>query len=93
MPKTIVVINGYPISSSDITVYIYIDCTISNHHEKLITYVASIGYYPLILRILWFKKHDININFPKMDIQFPSPKCLTYRSKVSPIPVKGIITV
>jgi hypothetical protein len=53
-------------------------------------YVASIGHYPLVLGIPWLKKHDININFPKIDIQFPSPNCLTHQSKVTPIPIKGI---
>jgi hypothetical protein len=33
----------------------------------------------------------MNINFPKMDIQFPCPNCLAYRSKVTPIDIKGII--
>jgi hypothetical protein len=45
--KTVEVIDGQPISSGDITEYIHIDCTISDHYEKLITYVASIGHYPL----------------------------------------------
>jgi hypothetical protein len=88
--KTIKVIDGQPISSSDITEYIYIDCTISDHHEKCVAYVASIGCYPLILRIPWLKKHDISINFPKMDIQFPSPNCPAQRSKITPTPIKGI---
>jgi hypothetical protein len=92
-PKTIKVINRQPISSGDITEYIYIDCTIGDHHEKLVAYVASIGHYPLILGILWLKKHDVSINFPKMDIQFPSPNCLTYQSKITPIPIKGITTL
>jgi hypothetical protein len=34
----------------------------------------------------------ININFPKMDIQFPSPNCLAHRSKITPTPIKGITT-
>jgi hypothetical protein len=91
-PKTIEVIAGRPIFSGDITEYIYIDCTISNHHEKRITDVASIGHYPLILGIPWLKKHDVNIIFPKMDIQFPCPNCLAYRSKVTLTPIKGIMT-
>jgi hypothetical protein len=89
-PKTIEVIHRWPISSGDITKYIYIDCTISNYHEKLVTYVASISHYPLILRILWLKKHDVSINFPKMDIQFPLPNCLTHQSKITLTPIKGI---
>jgi hypothetical protein len=91
-PKTIEVIDGRPISSSDITEYIHIDCTIGNHHEKLVAYVASISYYPLVLGIPWLKKHDVSINFPKMDIQFPSPNCLAHRSKITPTPIKGITT-
>jgi hypothetical protein len=92
-PKTIEVIDGQPISSSDITEYIYIDCTIGNHHEKLVTYVASIGHYPLVLGIPWLKKYHVSINFPKMDIQFPSPNCLTHRSKITPTTIKGITTL
>jgi hypothetical protein len=33
----------------------------------------------------------VNINFPKIDIQFPSPNCLPHRFKVTPIPIKGIM--
>jgi hypothetical protein len=54
-PNTIEVIEGQPISSSNITEYIHIDYTISDHYEKCITYVASIGYYPHVLGILWLK--------------------------------------
>jgi hypothetical protein len=77
-PKTVEVIGGLPISSSDITEYIHIDCTIGDHHEKLIAHVASISHYHLVLGIPWLKKHHVNINFPKMDIQFPSPNCLAH---------------
>jgi hypothetical protein len=55
--------------------------------------VASIGHYPLILGIPWLKKHDVNINFPKMDIQFPSPNCLAHRSKITLTPIKGITMI
>jgi hypothetical protein len=34
----------------------------------------------------------MNINFPKMDIQFPSPNCLAQGSKITPTPIKGITT-
>jgi hypothetical protein len=77
-PKTVEVIDRQPISYGDITTYVHIDCTISDYHEKLIAYVASIGYYPLVCGIPWLKKHDVSINFPKMDIQFPLPNCLAH---------------
>jgi hypothetical protein len=91
-PKSVEVIDGWPISSGDITEYVYIDYTIGDYHEKPIAYVASISHYHLILRIPWLKKHDVSINFPKMDIQFPSPKCLAHQSKITPTPIKGITT-
>jgi hypothetical protein len=90
-PKTIEVIDRQPISSGNITEYIHIDYTIGDYHEKLIAYVASISHDPLVLRIQWLKKHDVNINFPKMDIQFPCRNCLPYQSKVTLIPIKGIM--
>jgi hypothetical protein len=55
--------------------------------------VASIGYYPLVLGIPWLKKHDVNINFPNMDIEFPSPNCLAHQSKITPTPIKGIMMI
>jgi hypothetical protein len=54
--------------------------------------VASIGHYPLVLGIPWLKKHDVSINFPKMDIQFPSGNCIAHRSKITPTTIKGITT-
>jgi hypothetical protein len=35
----------------------------------------------------------MSINFPNIDIQFPSPNCLAHRSKITPIPIKGITTL
>jgi hypothetical protein len=55
-PKTVEVIDAQPISSSDITEYIYVDCTIGHHHEKLITYITCIGSYPLFLGNTMVKK-------------------------------------
>jgi hypothetical protein len=55
--------------------------------------MASIGHYPLILGIPWLKKHNVSINFPKMDIQFPSPNYLAHQSKITLIPIKGMRTL
>jgi hypothetical protein len=55
--------------------------------------MASNCHYPLILGIPWLKNHDVSINFPKMDIQFPSPNCLTHQSKITLTPIKGITTL
>jgi hypothetical protein len=50
--------------------YIYINYTISHYHKQLITYVVSIGYYPLILRIPKLIKYNINLYFTRIDILF-----------------------
>jgi hypothetical protein len=77
-PKTIEVIDSYLISSSNITEYIPSDCTIGNHHELLVAYIMSIGYYPIVPGIPWLKKYNANTNFVKMDIPCPSPNYLPH---------------
>jgi hypothetical protein len=71
--------------------YDLINCTIGDHNEQLIAYVASIGHYPLVLGIPSLKKHDVNINFAKMGIQFLSPNCLPHHTRITPAPIKGIL--
>jgi hypothetical protein len=67
-PKTIEVIDGRPISSSEITEYVEVQCTIiGDYYETLTTYLTSLGHYPYVLGIPWLKRHDININFAKMN--------------------------
>jgi hypothetical protein len=70
------VIDGHLISSSKITEHVNVECTLGNHHESLTMYVTSPQHYPLVLGILWLKRHDVDMNFGKMDIQFTSPGCL-----------------
>jgi hypothetical protein len=89
--KTVKVIDGYPISSGNITEYIEVQCMIGDHYETLTAHLTSLGYYPLILGIPWLKRHDVTINFAKNNIQFSSPRCLPHHAMVSPIPIKGLI--
>jgi hypothetical protein len=67
-PKTVKVINSYPISLGDIMDYVEIQYTIGDHYEILTTYLTSLRHYPLILAIPWLKKHDVTINFIKNNI-------------------------
>jgi hypothetical protein len=67
------------------------ECTIGNHPGRLIAYIASLEHYPLVLGIPWLKKHDINVNFAKIDTQFTLPSCLSYRTTVTPHPIEAII--
>jgi hypothetical protein len=70
--------------------YVHIDGVIGDHHQCLIAYIVSIGHYPLVLGIPWLKKHNININFAEMDMQFPSPNCLPHCKRITPTPIKAI---
>jgi hypothetical protein len=88
--KIIEVIDGQPIASCDIMEFIYIDYTIGNYYQQLITYIVFIGHYPLILGIPWLKTHNININFAKMDIRFLSLNCLPHHTTITLAPIEGI---
>jgi hypothetical protein len=88
--KTVEVIDGYPISSGNITEYVEVQHIIGYHHETLTTYLTSLGYYPLVLGIPWVKRHNVTINFTKNDIKFSLPRCLPHCTKVAPIPIKGL---
>jgi hypothetical protein len=89
-PKTVEVIDGYPISLGDITEYVEVQCTIGDHYETLTTYLTSLRHYPLILGIPWLKKHDVAINFTKNDIQFSLPGYLPHHTMVTPVPIKEL---
>jgi hypothetical protein len=89
-PKTVEVIDGYPISSGDITEYVEIQYTIGDHHKTLTAYLTSLGHYPLVLGIPWLNKHDVAINLAKNDIQFSSRGCLPDHAMVTPVLIKGL---
>jgi hypothetical protein len=87
----------YQLTSSSISKYstyfnnIRMECTIGDHPGRPVAYIASLGHYPLVLGIPWLKKHDINVNFAKIDTQFTLPNCLSHRTTVTPHPIEAII--
>jgi hypothetical protein len=90
-PKTVEVIDGYPISLGNITEYIEVQYTIGDHHETRTAYLTSLRHYPLVLAIPWLKRHNVTINFAKNDMQFSSPGCLPNHAMVTPILIKGLM--
>jgi hypothetical protein len=89
-PKTVEVINSYPISLGNIIEYVEVQCMSGDDHETLTAYLMSLRYYPLILGVPWLKRYDVTINFANNDIQFSSPGYLSHHAMVTPIPIKGL---
>jgi hypothetical protein len=67
-PKTVEVIDSYPISLGNITEYLEIQCIIGDYYKSLTAYLISLGHYPLVLGIPWLKRHNVTINFVKNNI-------------------------
>jgi hypothetical protein len=91
-PETVEVIESRPISCGNMTRYIEVQYMISDHYKTLTAYLISLRHYPLILGIPWLKRHNVNVNFSKMDIPFSSPRYLAHHAIVTPVPIKRIIT-
>jgi hypothetical protein len=91
-PKTVEGTNGCPISSGGITEYVEIQYTIADDHGTLTAYITSLTHYPVILGIPGLKRHDVNVNFTKNDIQLSSPGYLPCHAMVPPTQIKGITT-
>jgi hypothetical protein len=88
--KTIKIINGSSISSSNITEYIHVNFTIGKDYETLIAYITLLWGYLLMLGILWLKRHGIKVYFITIDIQVMLPDCYPHSLAITPHPIKVI---
>jgi hypothetical protein len=77
-PRTLEVIDGYQISSGNITHIAEVQCSIQEHRKKLPIFVTKLGYYPIVLGIPWLKQHDITIRFASNLVTFGSQYCLAH---------------
>jgi hypothetical protein len=66
------VIDGWKISSGDITHLAEAQLHIQEHRERLPMFVTKLGHYPLVLGIPWLKLHDVTIHFASNLITFGS---------------------
>jgi hypothetical protein len=77
-PWVLKVIDGWKISSGDITHLMEVCLDIQGHHEKLPMFVTKLGRYPIVLGIPWLKQHDVVICFASNLVTFGSQHCLAY---------------
>jgi hypothetical protein len=62
-PCTLEVIDGWKISSGDITYIAEGHLSIQEYWEKLPMFITKLGHYPIVLGIPWLKQHDVAIRF------------------------------
>jgi hypothetical protein len=77
-PCALEVINGWKISSGDITHIVKAQLSIHKHRERLPMFVTKLGHYPIILGIAWLKQHDVVIHFASNLVTFGSQYCLAH---------------
>jgi predicted aspartyl protease len=71
-PHALEVIDGRKISSGGITHMVEVQLSIQEHQERLPIFVTKLGYYPIVLGILWLKQHDVTIRFASHLVTFRS---------------------
>jgi predicted aspartyl protease len=74
-PRALEVINGWKISSRDITYIIEAHLSIDEHRERFPIFVTKLGHYPIVLGIPWLKQHDVAIRFASNVVTFGSQDC------------------
>jgi hypothetical protein len=90
-PRTLEVIDRWPISSGQITHLCYLPLSIDSHQETIPFFVTRFGSYPLVLGITWLQLHDATLRFKDNSILFDSEYCKRKcNSSAKPVPIKGI---
>ena len=69
-PHCLVVINARPIESDLITHKTKLHIVITSLSELIPLFITKLGYYPIVLDLLWLCLHDINIWFTKNMVTF-----------------------
>jgi len=87
--KPIKVIDGRPIESGDITHFAKGGITVHDHGEQLPMFMTKMGHYPIVLRIPWFRLHDVAVQFPSNTVIFGSQYCTTHCHD-APVTVQGV---
>jgi hypothetical protein len=77
-PCALEVIDGWQISSGDITHLTKAYLNIHEHHKKPPIFITKLGHYLIVLGIPWLKQHDIAICFASNLITFGSQYCLAH---------------
>jgi hypothetical protein len=84
IPRRVLAVDGRQIASRPVTHDTSIELIINNHHEKIKLHCITIGNSPIIMRLLWLKKHNPNIDWKEGRVTFNSEKCTKMCLEQSP---------
>jgi len=79
-PRSLEVIDSFPIPSSDITHIANTHLSILEHQEPLSIFVTKLGYYPIVLDILWLELYNVAIqcsSTPQPLVHCTAPRTVT----------------
>jgi hypothetical protein len=76
IPQRVLAIDGREITSRPVTHDTSIELIINNHREKIKLHCITIRNSPIIMGLLWLKKHNPNINWKEGRVTFNSEKCV-----------------
>ena len=76
-PRNLKVIDSRTIKSGVITKIVRVTLIVNKHTEDLCTFVTKLGYYPVVLGILWLRRHNPTINWKDGTLDFESDFCLS----------------
>ena len=88
-PRTVEVIDGWPIASGDITHCAKATLSIHEHNENLPMFITALAHYPIVLGIPWLRQQDVGIRFASDLITFGSQYCLAHCTQL-PTTIKAM---
>ena len=79
-PRSLTVVDGRVVTLGPITHFVTTQLCLRDksgriHKKTLDLFPTKLGQYPIILGLLWFKKHSPHIQFDKNTVTFNSPHC------------------
>jgi hypothetical protein len=81
------VIDGRPMSLSNIMHLASPELDINSHREDTSIFVTKLGNYPLILGFPWLRHYDVSVSFAKNMVTFNSPFCTLHCNFPSYFPI------
>jgi hypothetical protein len=84
IPRRVLAVDGREIASGPVTHDTNVELIINNHREKIKLHCIMIGNSPIIMGLLWLKKHNPNIDWKEGRVMFNSEKYATMCLEQSP---------
>jgi hypothetical protein len=84
VPQRVLAVDGQEVASGPVTHDAMVELTINNHHQTIRLHCITIGNLPIIVGLLWVKRHNPNIDCREGWVMFDSTKCTREYLDTSP---------